>query len=55
MQRTASLLPIADSCFDVVADKSDGGALGFWGMPGGFCSAVSGWSAAGPGAHLEAD
>jgi hypothetical protein len=50
-----SLMPITDALFDSVADGSGVGALGFWGLPGGFEKALAAWSAGGPVAYVEAE
>ena len=50
-----SLLPITHAYFDAVSEGPDDRALGFWGMPGGFASRISHWSATGPVAYVEAE
>ncbi|OEJ23029.1 hypothetical protein AR457_38180 [Streptomyces agglomeratus] len=50
-----SLMPMTDALFDSVADGSDGGALGFWRLPGGFEKILADWSTAGPVAYVEAE
>lgn len=50
-----SLMPMTDALFDAVADGSRVGALGFWGLPGGFEKTLASWSTGGPMAYVEAE
>ncbi|MGG7569794.1 hypothetical protein [Streptomyces sirii] len=50
-----SLMPMTDALFDLVADGSDAGTLGFWRLPGGFERSLADWSTGGPVAYVEAE
>jgi hypothetical protein len=50
-----SLMPMTHEVFDAVTDGVGGEDLGFWRLPGGFDTLLTGWSAAGPIAYVEAE
>ncbi|MFD3353234.1 hypothetical protein [Streptomyces fradiae] len=50
-----SLMPMTDEVVAAVTDGSDGRALGFRRLPGGFDALLAQWSAAGPIAYVEAE
>ncbi|MER8010245.1 hypothetical protein [Streptomyces sp. SLBN-31] len=55
LRQGLALMPMTSGVFDAVTDGSEGGALGFWRLPGGFDALLAHWSATGPVAYVEAE
>ncbi|MDC2961494.1 hypothetical protein PO587_44465 [Streptomyces gilvifuscus] len=55
LRQGLALMPMTAEVFDAVTDGSEGGALGFWRLPGGFDKVLAQWSVTGPVAYVEAE
>ncbi|MFI8232393.1 hypothetical protein ACIGDI_26490 [Streptomyces sp. NPDC085900] len=55
LRQGLALMPMTAEVFDAVTDGSEGGALGFWRLPGGFDKVLAQWSVTAPVAYAEAE